>query len=629
MRWLIASACLTTCVLFSNTPEALASHWRVDNAGGADFTSIQAALDAGGRDSILVASGAYPETLRIDDVTGAVHLIGLAPRHSVSVLALSSSIHVGATVSIEGVRVLGQTIVEHARAVTFSGCAFASEVYSEASDQSANFFDCEFRGRTDLLNYNSYGAFQRLRFISAPLFVKTSQTGPSHFLDCSFIGPADTLVTVNLAAGENAVAFSRCQFESAGIGVAFMETSTNTAEFTRCRFEFLSGTAIQYEELVHPTGCGDCLSPFGMVVDSCLFEYVGAGVHLKTWFPTRVRMRADTIRHVAGDGVRVRPGLLPPGGQFQSLLIEDCGGSGLVVERPVSYPQMMTLDVDSSRFARCVGDGMRIEGAPTPEDNLLVRITATVSMHNGGAGFSLQRAGSHLRGNVAFANGSHGIALTSDAFNYYRADTVVSNTSVGNGGDGIRVFRTGTGLSQTQLVTHNIAALNGQTGIRVQSPSSATDNLAWHNYLSESVGFAAFLDSNLVADPRFCDLSAGDFTLQADSPAAPNAEHDLIGALAVACASTVAVGPSASPRIWSLGPNPSGGAVTFALAPTVSGRLEVFDTLGRRVWAQHVAKGEVARWDGTENGRAVPGGIYQARLVTEAGTQQAQLIRLP
>jgi subtilisin family serine protease len=91
----------------------------------------------------------------------------------------------------------------------------------------------------------------------------------------------------------------------------------------------------------------------------------------------------------------------------------------------------------------------------------------------------------------------------------------------------------------------------------------------------------------------------------------------------------VSMGPVAAdprPRAWTTElaapwPNPAPGACTFAFRLAAEGatRLALFDCAGRRV--RELARGtmtagpHIARWDGRDDrGRALPGGLYLARL---------------
>ncbi len=75
---------------------------------------------------------------------------------------------------------------------------------------------------------------------------------------------------------------------------------------------------------------------------------------------------------------------------------------------------------------------------------------------------------------------------------------------------------------------------------------------------------------------------------------------------------------------WSIRPNPSNGPVGFVFARANDGSVravEVFDVLGRAITRVAAAAGasEIS-WDGTAEGRPLPGGVYFARLVRTDGT---------
>jgi len=141
---------------------------------------------------------------------------------------------------------------------------------------------------------------------------------------------------------------------------------------------------------------------------------------------------------------------------------------------------------------------------------------------------------------------------------------------------------------------------------------------------------------NLSVDPEFCDVSAGDYTLNLTSPCAleNNVECGQIGARPVGCDdATFAVTypddtPESAPTAFALGPcrpnpfNPS-TVIEYTLPEQVQVRLRVYDLAGRLV--ETLVKGESqargvhrATWMGRDSqGRAVPSGTYLYRL--EAG----------
>jgi len=82
-------------------------------------------------------------------------------------------------------------------------------------------------------------------------------------------------------------------------------------------------------------------------------------------------------------------------------------------------------------------------------------------------------------------------------------------------------------------------------------------------------------------------------------------------------------------------PNPSSSAtrIDFALTFPSSADLSIYDTAGRRVstlvHAALPAGRNSATWDGRDaSGRAVPAGVYLARLVTPQGTRSRTVVRV-
>ena len=104
-------------------------------------------------------------------------------------------------------------------------------------------------------------------------------------------------------------------------------------------------------------------------------------------------------------------------------------------------------------------------------------------------------------------------------------NTIVQNT--GRGGSS-HAYGGGIAISDdpgSPLIEQNIIAysLDG-SGIHCDDPSTPTirNNLAWQNVGGEGTGTCsdwALSNGNLIADPIFCGLATGDFSLAANSPA--------------------------------------------------------------------------------------------------------------
>jgi hypothetical protein len=146
------------------------------------------------------------------------------------------------------------------------------------------------------------------------------------------------------------------------------------------------------------------------------------------------------------------------------------------------------------------------------------------------------------------------------------------------------------------------------------------DDGDWEGCIGSQFG----VNGNIAEDPLFCDAEAGDFSLCADSPCAPeiDGECGLIGALGVGCQNCAppASAPEAAAGVFHLntGPNPFRGSTTFSFMLPSADRvlLEVFDVSGRRVTSllDRTLEAGSHRVDFTPDARA--GGVYFGRLRT-------------
>jgi len=151
------------------------------------------------------------------------------------------------------------------------------------------------------------------------------------------------------------------------------------------------------------------------------------------------------------------------------------------------------------------------------------------------------------------------------------------------------------------------------------------------------------MGGSFSADPLFCDPEHGDFTIQEDSPCAPenNACGALVGARPVGCPGTSAAeGAGSTLASFFLGPaipNPFNPAttITYDLPEPSPVSLRVFDVGGRRV---RVLRQDVVEdrgrhhviWDGRNDaGRPVAAGIYFCRLETgrHVATRRMVIVR--
>jgi len=159
----------------------------------------------------------------------------------------------------------------------------------------------------------------------------------------------------------------------------------------------------------------------------------------------------------------------------------------------------------------------------------------------------------------------------------------------------------------------------------------------WVGAIADQLG----VDCNLNADPLFCSLGDGDFTLRDDSPCLPgnSAGCGLIGALPLGCWATSAAedGPvTAAPATYLAPnyPNPFNPTTTIAyyLAEPGLVRLRIYDTTGRCV--RMLAAGEESAgrhhlsWRGVDDrGRPLATGVYLLRFEA-AGIRQCRRLVL-
>jgi hypothetical protein len=151
-------------------------------------------------------------------------------------------------------------------------------------------------------------------------------------------------------------------------------------------------------------------------------------------------------------------------------------------------------------------------------------------------------------------------------------------------------------------------------------------------------------DGNFSANPCFCDTTAGDFHLCADSWCAPdnNVAHPgvLVGALPVGCEACdcdegpVAVSEDVPDALQLLGvaPNPFNPrtTVSFTLPAAGHATLTIYDSRGMevaRMVDEAVSTGlHTVNWDGRDaSGASVPSGIYFCRLSTAWGVESRKM----
>jgi len=239
--------------------------------------------------------------------------------------------------------------------------------------------------------------------------------------------------------------------------------------------------------------------------------------------------------------------------------------------------------------------------------------------------------------------------------------TIVGNAAPGGGGIGLDTWSYET---SSVTITNSIIAFSTEGGaFGCAQPAGlvsidCTD--IYGNAGGDWTGCIAGMESlhhNLSADPLFCDLPAGDFTISSESPCAQQQSGGcwLIAAWPVGCgvAGGLAAGSTAGARgSLRVAPHPAraGCRVEICLGPrgrdgdgaATSGAAggpwlaQVLDVSGRVVRDLGVASPSSregcrsAIWDGRDNaGRDLPGGVYLVRSHTGAGPLATRLVLRP
>lgn len=241
--------------------------------------------------------------------------------------------------------------------------------------------------------------------------------------------------------------------------------------------------------------------------------------------------------------------------------------------------------------------------------------------------------------------------------------TIVGNIAPSGGGIGIDAWASDASIVE---VTNTIIAFNQEGG--AFTCSLPYDQVSIHctdiygnvgGDWSDCISGMQDLHHNLSADPLFCDLGAGDFTIDSGSPCATENSGGcwLIGAWPVGCGVAGAPERTGTERGFAtlrVLPNPVAGECRVEVCPgagafrepLVSASREsgsraevaaqVLDVAGRVVRdlllrpASLAGECREARWDTRDNqGQPVPSGVYLVRVGTEGGVGSTRLVVHP
>lgn len=293
--------------------------------------------------------------------------------------------------------------------------------------------------------------------------------------------------------------------------------------------------------------------------------------------------------------------------------------------------------VENSSLAE--GGGFaNFDSSPEVTDCLFVDNTG----NEAGGGFYAGGDGhSWITGSTFQGNSSN---LGGGAYAHYSTLTMVGCTLVENSAG---ISGSGIYVAYTPLVLERVILAFGQGAPAIQCVGS--DNLPylsccdiyghpqgdWTGCVADQLG----IRGNISADPFFCQISAGDFTLHADSPceAENSSGCGLIGAWPVGCgevSDAAPFSPATGPLRLRNHPNPFNPVtwISYRLAEPAMVQLRIFDLQGRVVreleaGAPQTQGSHSLRWDGHGDfGQPLPSGVYYCRLDAAGQTQTRKML---
>ncbi len=207
--------------------------------------------------------------------------------------------------------------------------------------------------------------------------------------------------------------------------------------------------------------------------------------------------------------------------RFQNLVFEGATGSSTTNV----YADGISHDVELSD---CEIRGSQRQGFFSEASTSRIHVIGCYIHDNGGSGptqldhnMYVEGSGHLIASNlIVRAPNGYGIQL------YPISDHVVvtGNTIAGSFRDGIIVGSGGGGASSDSLIVNNIltgnrVGISTYWGGSVGTNNVVRNNLSWGNSSGDFTGTGVTFSSNLVVSPLFVNAAAGDYHLQAGSPA--------------------------------------------------------------------------------------------------------------
>ncbi len=240
-----------------------------------------------------------------------------------------------------------------------------------------------------------------------------------------------------------------------------------------------------------------------------------------------------------------------------------------------------------------------------------------------------------IAGNAASFYGG-ALAYEDNATGTIAFNTMTGNSGTGAGGAGLYV-NTSAPFIENNIVAFNTGGAsfgNGMTLNAVPSSLACNDVFGNDNLAYTGVADPTGTDGNIAADPQFCDVPGGDYTISPASPcaAAQSGGCGLIGAFEASCGGSP-VGDEAGNvpvafRVERNFPNPFNPKTTIRFTLPEAGMTEVaiFDIAGRHIKTvlhqDLAAQRHEVSWEGRDSqDRSVAAGVYFYRVTS--GSHQA------
>ena len=403
------------------------------------------------------------------------------------------------------------------------------------------------------------------------------------------------------------------------------------------------------------TACDDggiiCLDGSSPAVTDCTITAneakQGGGVSIENnCSPTFTRCDISGNTAPVAGGIYVKNGGSPV---FDQCTIDDnylntVNGKGGGIA--VTSAQITLTDCTVNRnVSSGVGGGIHLEdSAHMLATSTRIQDNSTTADYGPGGGIYAELSEMDLDGCTITGNSAPGV--TSDGggiFLFFATATTIRNSTIAGNGTAAAPDGLGAGIGcfafANPVIENTIIAFNGPgEGLHCTDGTSVPVVICSDLYGNEDGDTICGIDStgNISADPLFCDLPAGDFSLDPSSPCLGTACGQIGAHGAGTCATDAPVLPGGAAIGSTLfaSPNPFRDASTIRFDTARPGPVSVtiYDVRGRRVRQLLDARvldagSHGVVWDGKNDvGASVAGGVYFCRLAGSASGRTARIV---